>query len=159
MEQRLQEEGLGSSASSDKHLSLLWQLYTKSESTVRSLNQQIQDLQKERVAEIEKTPSSPLMTFEFMLTEAQRSEISEMLLQEGLADIIPISLSEQVAYLLADRASLLEKIQSQENVYMKTTEGPDVQKKDCRGNVVRTEAPDRTVTLSKDKKPQEEDIH
>lgn len=54
MDQRLQEEGLDSSASSDERLSLLWQLYSKSESTVRSLNQQIQDLQKERVAEIEK---------------------------------------------------------------------------------------------------------
>lgn len=58
-----------------------------------------------------------------------------MLLQEGLADIIPISLSEQVAYLLADRASLLEKIQSQEDV--KTAEDPDVYKEDCRGNVVK----------------------
>ncbi len=54
MDQRLQEEGLDSSASSDERLSLLWQLYRKSENTVRSLNQQIQDLQKERVAEIEK---------------------------------------------------------------------------------------------------------
>ncbi len=58
-----------------------------------------------------------------MLTEAQRSEISETLLQEGLADIISISLSEQVAYLLADRASLLEKIQSQENVDVTETAG------------------------------------
>ncbi|KAL0180728.1 hypothetical protein M9458_023134, partial [Cirrhinus mrigala] len=54
MDQRLQEEGLDSSASSDERLSVLWQLYKSSESTVRSLNQQIQDLQKERVAEIEK---------------------------------------------------------------------------------------------------------
>ncbi len=65
------------------------------------------------------------------------SEISEMLLQEGLADIISISLSEQVAYLLADRASLLEKIQSQENVDVKTADDPDVYKEDCRGNVVK----------------------
>ncbi|XP_016429324.1 golgin subfamily A member 6-like protein 4 [Sinocyclocheilus rhinocerous] len=167
MDQRLQEEGLGSSASSDERLSLLWQLYTKSESTVRSLNQQIQDLQKERVAEIEKvqqyinhiksltkTRDSVALhleqenkTFHATLDdihrqqEAQRSEISEMLLQEGLADIIPISLSEQVAYLLADRASLLEKIQSQENVDVKTTEDPDVQKEDCRGNVVKVAPP------------------
>ncbi|XP_036415042.1 trichohyalin isoform X2 [Colossoma macropomum] len=43
--------------------------------------------------------------------EAQKSEIAEMLLQEGLAEVIPSSLSEQVAYLLAERASLLEKRQ------------------------------------------------
>lgn len=54
MEQRLREEGLGPSASVNERLSLLWRLYRSSESTVKSLNQQIQDLQKERVAEIEK---------------------------------------------------------------------------------------------------------
>ncbi|XP_058646518.1 cingulin isoform X2 [Onychostoma macrolepis] len=163
MDQRLQEEGLDSSASSEERLSLLWQLYRKSESTVRSLNQQMQDLQKERVAEIEKvqqyinhiktltkTRDSVALHLEqenktlhatlddiHRQQEAQRSEISEMLLQEGLADIIPISLSEQVAYLLADRASLLEKIQSQENVDVKTAEDPDGYKEDCRGSVVK----------------------
>lgn len=54
MEKRLQEEGLDPSASINERLSLLWQLYKSSESTVKSLNKQIQDLQKERVAEIEK---------------------------------------------------------------------------------------------------------
>ncbi|XP_016296943.1 cingulin-like [Sinocyclocheilus anshuiensis] len=171
MDQRLQEEGLDSSASSNERLSLLWQLYRSSESTVRSLNQQIQDLQKERVAEIEKvqqyvnqiksltkTRDSVALHLEqenktlhaslddiHRQQEAQRSEISEMLLQEGLADIIPISLSEQVAYLLADRASLLEKIQSQENVDGKTAQDPDVHKeetsKDCRENVVKVAPP------------------
>ncbi len=58
-----------------------------------------------------------------------------MLLQEGLVDIIPLSLSEQVAYLLADRASLLEKIPNQEDV--KTADDPDVYKEDCGGNVVK----------------------
>lgn len=48
-----------------------------------------------------------------------------MLIQEGLADIIPISLSEQVAYLLADRASLLERIQSRGDADSKTTGHPD----------------------------------
>ncbi|XP_042622767.1 cingulin isoform X3 [Cyprinus carpio] len=171
MDQRLQEEGLDSSASSDERLSLLWQLYRSSESTVRSLKQQIQDLQKERVAEIEnvqqyvnqiksltKTRDSVALHLEhenktlhatlddiYRQQEAQRSEISEMLLQEGLADIIPISLSEQVAYLLADRASLLEKTQSQENVDGKTAQEPDVRKeqtsKECRENVVKKVAP------------------
>ncbi|KAI2659008.1 Coiled-coil domain-containing protein 30 [Labeo rohita] len=167
MDQRLQEEGLNSSASSDERLSVLWQLYKSSESTVRSLNQQIQDLQKERVAEIEKvqqyvnhiksltkTRDSVALHLEQenktlhaalddirRQQEAQRSEISEMLLQEGLADIIPISLSEQVAYLLADRASLLEKMQSQENMDVKITQDPDVHKEDCRGNVVRVVPP------------------
>lgn len=45
-------------------------------------------------------------------TEAQKSEIAEMLVQEGLAELITSSLSEQVAYLLADQAALREKIQA-----------------------------------------------
>ncbi|ROI16352.1 Coiled-coil domain-containing protein 30 [Anabarilius grahami] len=167
MEQRLQEEGLDPSASVNERLSLLWQLYKSSESTVKSLNQQIQDLQKERVAEIEKvqqyinhiksltkTRDSVALHLEqenitlrstlddiHLQQEAQRSEVSEMLLQEGLADIIPISLSEQVAYLLADRASLLEKIQSQDDVDVKTAGDPDVCKEqtsqDRGDNVVK----------------------
>ncbi|KAK9966841.1 hypothetical protein ABG768_003930 [Culter alburnus] len=167
MEQRLQEEGLDPSASVNERLSLLWQLYKSSESTVKSLNQQIQDLQKERVAEIEKvqqyinhiksltkTRDSVALHLEqenitlratlddiHLQQEAQRSEVSEMLLQEGLADIIPISLSEQVAYLLADRASLLEKIQSQDDVDVKTACDPDVRKEqtsqDHGDNVVK----------------------
>ncbi|XP_048028813.1 trichohyalin isoform X3 [Megalobrama amblycephala] len=170
MEQRLQEEGLDPSASVNERLSLLWQLYKSSESTVKSLNQQIQDLQKERVAEIEKvqqyinhiksltkTRDSVALHLEqenitlratlddiHLQQEAQRSEVSEMLLQEGLADIIPISLSEQVAYLLADRASLLEKIQSQDDVDVKTACDPDVHKEqtsqDHGDNVVKVSA-------------------
>ncbi|XP_077060217.1 coiled-coil domain-containing protein 30 isoform X3 [Siphateles boraxobius] len=163
MEQRLQEEGLDPSASINERLSLLWHLYKSSESSVKSLNQQIQDLQKERVAEIEKvqqyinhiksltkTRDSVALHLEqenitlhaslddiHRQQEAQRSEVSEMLLQEGLADIIPISLSEQVAYLLADRASLLEKIQSQD-VDEKSACDPDVQtSQGCEDNLVK----------------------
>ncbi|XP_039530226.1 trichohyalin isoform X3 [Pimephales promelas] len=167
MEQRLQEEGLDPSASVNERLSLLWQLYKSSESTVKSLNQQLQDLQKERVAEIEKvqqyinqiksltkTRDSVALHLEqenitlraslddvHLQQEAQRSEVSEMLLQEGLADIIPISLSEQVAYLLADRASLLEKIQSQD-VDVKSTCHPGVQTlRGCEDNMVKVSSP------------------
>lgn len=50
-----------------------------------------------------------------MYTEAQKSEIAEMLVQEGLAEVMSSSLSEQVAYLLADRAALMEKIQTLED--------------------------------------------
>lgn len=38
-----------------------------------------------------------------------------MLVQEGLAEVMTSSLSEQVAYLLADRAALMEKIQALKN--------------------------------------------
>ncbi|XP_055039919.2 uncharacterized protein [Misgurnus anguillicaudatus] len=150
MEQRLLEEGLDPSASSDERLSLLWDLLVRNEKTVSSLNQHIQDLHKQHNAEIQKvqqyvneiksltkTRDSVALDLErenetlrvtldeiHLQKEAQKSEITEMLLQEGLADIIPMSLSEQVAYLLADRASLLEKIQTRTDMDSKTIGHP-----------------------------------
>lgn len=145
------EEGLNPSASSDERLNLLWKLLMSSEETVTSLKQQIKDLHKHYKTENEKvqqyvtdiksltkTRDSMALDLEqenqtlrvtlneiHLQQETQRSEITEMLLQEGLADIIPISLSEQVAYLLADRASLMEKIQSRNDVDSKSTGHPD----------------------------------
>lgn len=43
------------------------------------------------------------------LTDAQISEVAKMLYNEGLTELIPSSPSEQVAYLLVERASLLGK--------------------------------------------------
>lgn len=56
----------------------------------------------------------------FVYTEAQKSEIAEMLVHEGLDEVMTNSLSEQVAYLLADRAALMEKIQTLEDGDSKT---------------------------------------
>ncbi|KAL7843288.1 hypothetical protein AOLI_G00248000 [Acnodon oligacanthus] len=137
MQQCLQREGLGAEASSSDCLVMLWRLYLEKENTVRTLSQEIQDLRAERAAEIKtvqqyvenirslsKTRDSMALELEQdnemlrtklddinLLQEAQKSEIGEMLLQEGLAEVIPSSISEQVAYLLAERASLLEKLQ------------------------------------------------
>lgn len=55
-----------------------------------------------------------------MNTEAERSEIAEMLVQQGLTEVTASSLSEQVAYLLADRAALMERIQAREDPDSKT---------------------------------------
>ncbi|XP_057218152.1 coiled-coil domain-containing protein 30 isoform X2 [Triplophysa rosa] len=151
MEMRLMEEGLNPSAAIDEKMCLLWKLLMSSEETVRALKQQIQDLHKHHNTEIEKvqqyvndiksltkTRDSVALDLEqenqmlrvtlndiHLQQETQRSEITEMLLQEGLADIIPISPSEQVAYVLADRASLLERIQSRTDGDTKTTGHPD----------------------------------
>ncbi|KAA0707496.1 hypothetical protein E1301_Tti016361 [Triplophysa tibetana] len=151
MEMRLMEEGLNHSASSDEKMCLLWKLLMSSEETVRALKQQIRDLHKQHNREIEKvqqyvndiksltkTRDSVALDLEqenqtlrvtlndtHLQQETQRSEITEMLLQEGLADIIPISPSEQVAYLLADRGSLLERIESRTDGDTKTGGHPD----------------------------------
>lgn len=42
------------------------------------------------------------------MTDAQISEVAKMLDQQGLTELIHSSASEQVAYLLVERASLLE---------------------------------------------------
>lgn len=42
------------------------------------------------------------------MTDAQISEVAKMLYQQGLTELIHSSPSEQVAYLLVERASLLE---------------------------------------------------
>lgn len=46
--------------------------------------------------------------------EAHLKEVEEMLDQEGLAEISHSSPSEQIAYLLVERATLLEKLESAE---------------------------------------------
>lgn len=50
-----------------------------------------------------------------MYSEAQKREIAEMLAKEGLVEVMTSSLSEQVAYILADRGALMKKIQAQED--------------------------------------------
>lgn len=50
------------------------------------------------------SPSSPF----FVAIDAQVSEVGKMLYQQGLTELIHSSCSEQVAYLLVERASLLE---------------------------------------------------
>ncbi|KAK2915198.1 hypothetical protein Q8A73_005792 [Channa argus] len=46
------------------------------------------------------------------IQDAQTSEVAKMLYQQGLTELIPSSPSEQVAYLLVERASLLEIIET-----------------------------------------------
>ncbi|XP_066529291.1 coiled-coil domain-containing protein 30 isoform X2 [Hoplias malabaricus] len=132
----LQKKGLGPEASNSECLSMLWRLYLERESSIGTLTQEIQELRAERAAEINtvqqyvenirslsKTRDSVALELEqdnemlrsqlvdiSLQQEAQKREIAEMLLQEGLAEVIPSSLSEQVAYLLAERASLLEVV-------------------------------------------------
>ena len=47
----------------------------------------------------------------FLVADAQMNEVAEMLYQVGLTEVMPSSPSEQVAYLLVERASLLDREQ------------------------------------------------
>ncbi|XP_026788263.3 trichohyalin isoform X2 [Pangasianodon hypophthalmus] len=147
METRLQQEGLCSEVSSDsERLDRLWRLFVKKENSVRMLTRELEELRAKHAAEIDmvqlyiqnirslsKTRDSMALELERenetlhsnltelnLQQEAQKSEIAEMLVQEGLAEIMTSSLSEQVAYLLADRAALMEKIQALEDGDSKT---------------------------------------
>ncbi|MCJ8744636.1 hypothetical protein PDJAM_G00120980 [Pangasius djambal] len=147
METRLQQEGLCSEVSSDsERLDRLWRLFVKKENSVRMLTGELEELRAKHAAEIDtvqlyiqnirslsKTRDSIAQELERenetlrsdlteldLQQEAQKSEIAEMLVQEGLAEIMTSSLSEQVAYLLADRAALMEKIQALEDGDSKT---------------------------------------
>ncbi|XP_049327618.1 CAP-Gly domain-containing linker protein 1 isoform X1 [Astyanax mexicanus] len=144
LQQFLLKEGLGLDASDCERLAMLWRLYLEKDKSVRMLTEEIQELRAERAAEINtvqqyvenirslsRTRDSVALELEqdnemlrnkldeiSLQQGAQRNEIAEMLLQEGLAEVIPSSLSEQVAYLLAERASLMEKLQAQEGADM-----------------------------------------
>lgn len=52
-------------------------------------------------------------------------EVTELLDQGGLGEIVTSSPSEQVAYLLAERASLLERLQALEAEKCSTTMNPE----------------------------------
>lgn len=54
------------------------------------------------------------------LTEEARAEIVEMLTQQGLAEITSTSSGEQIAYLLVERAQLLERLEEKHH-----TSGPN----------------------------------
>ncbi|KAK3512796.1 hypothetical protein QTP70_025354 [Hemibagrus guttatus] len=141
MELRLQQEGLCLETSSDsERLDHLWCLYVEKENSVRMLTRELQELRDKHAAEIEtvqlyiqnirslsKTQDSVALELEQenkvlrsnmmelnLQQETEKSEIAEMLVQEGLDEVMTSSLSELVAYLLADRAALMEKIQALE---------------------------------------------
>lgn len=50
------------------------------------------------------------------MIDAQISEVAKMLYQQGLTELIHSSPSEQVAYLLVERASLLETSEVPDNL-------------------------------------------
>lgn len=58
------------------------------------------------------SPSSPFS----LVPDAQISEVAKMLHQQGLEELIHSSPSEQVAYLLVERASLLETSEDPNNL-------------------------------------------
>ncbi|XP_029104982.1 coiled-coil domain-containing protein 30 isoform X2 [Scleropages formosus] len=138
IDQRLQEDGLGPGASPVERQLHLWRLLQSSESSLQSTSQDLQALRMQQAAEMKEVENymehirGLLEERELLMAEyeheneqlhselqqmklqhdAQLKEVVEMLDQEGLAEISYSSPSEQVAYLLVERSTLLERLEA-----------------------------------------------
>ncbi|XP_023851857.1 coiled-coil domain-containing protein 30 isoform X1 [Salvelinus sp. IW2-2015] len=131
----LQEEGMAPGASVKEQLGFLWRLFQHSEGRLVAVTYDLDSLRARHSAEMAEvqrylehirslSEKRDALAQEYeqenevlraqlqrltLQQDAQMNEVAEMLYQEGLAEVIPSSHSEQVAYLLVERASLLER--------------------------------------------------
>lgn len=137
---KLEDKGLGPANSTEEYLTFLWNLYQVAERNLLDTNNSLEELkhqQAEEMKEVESyvahirslTEEREALTTDFekenvhlrielekiqFQQESQLKEVEEMLDQEGLSEIAQSSPSEQVAYLLVERATLLEKLEALE---------------------------------------------
>ncbi|XP_018408169.1 PREDICTED: coiled-coil domain-containing protein 30 [Nanorana parkeri] len=137
---KLEEKGLSPGNSTEDYLAFLWNLYQVAERNLLDANNSLEELkrqQAEEMTEVESyvahirslTEEREALTTDFekeniqlrielekmqIQQELQLKEVEEMLDQEGLSEIAQSSPSEQVAYLLVERATLLEKLEGLE---------------------------------------------
>ncbi|XP_044068864.1 trichohyalin isoform X2 [Siniperca chuatsi] len=137
---RLQEDGLPPGASVEVRQHHLWQQLLDSEAKLQSANQELRTLRTQQANEMKEVESyvahiRGLLEDRECLTadyerdnehlrqelhqirqqqESQSKELAEMLAQEDLGEMGLSSPSEQVAYLLVERATLLERLEAAE---------------------------------------------
>uniref|UniRef100_A0A3P9KZF3 Coiled-coil domain containing 30 n=1 Tax=Oryzias latipes TaxID=8090 RepID=A0A3P9KZF3_ORYLA len=137
---RLQEDGLSPEASAEDRQRHLWHLLLRSEAQLRSASQELQALHTEQNNEKKEVESyvehirglledRESLTAEYEAEnqdlrhelqqikhqqESQSKELAEMLVQGELEEIALSSPSEQVAYLLVERVTLLERLEAAE---------------------------------------------
>ncbi|XP_019119493.1 coiled-coil domain-containing protein 30 isoform X2 [Larimichthys crocea] len=137
---RLQEDGLPSGASVEERQRHLWQQLLDTEAKLRSSTQELQILRTQQANEMKEVESyvahiRGLLEERECLTadyerdnehlrqelhqirqqqESQSKELAELLAQEDLGEMGLSSPSEQVAYLLVERATLLERLEAAE---------------------------------------------
>ncbi|XP_060794196.1 coiled-coil domain-containing protein 30 isoform X6 [Neoarius graeffei] len=137
---RLEKDGVPPEASADERQCHLWRLLQSSEGSLASATQELQALRKQQTSEMKEVESyvehirnmleeRECLTAEYERDneqlraeleqikhqqECQYKEVMEMLEQEGLAEISNSSSSEQVAYLLVERVTLLERLEAAE---------------------------------------------
>ncbi|KAJ8371251.1 hypothetical protein SKAU_G00112790 [Synaphobranchus kaupii] len=137
---RLREDGLPAAATADERQRRLWAMLRRSEDGLASATQDLQTLRTQQAAEMKEVENyvehirnlledRESLTAEYerenellraelqqirLQQDAQLKEVVEMLDQEGLGDISQSSPSEQVAYLLVERSTLLERLEAAE---------------------------------------------
>ncbi|XP_060750247.1 coiled-coil domain-containing protein 30 isoform X1 [Tachysurus vachellii] len=137
---RLEKDGISSQASLEERQIHMWRLLRSSECSLASATQELQTLREQQVSEMKEVESyvehirnmleeRECLTAEYERDneqlraeleqikhqqECQYKEVTEMLEQEGLAEISNSSSSEQVAYLLVERVTLLERLEAAE---------------------------------------------
>ncbi|KAL6119863.1 uncharacterized protein ACO6RY_04343 [Pungitius sinensis] len=137
---RLQEDGLPPDASVEEQQRHLWQELLAREAKLQSATQELQTLRTQQASEMKEVESyvahirglleqrdcvtsdyerdnEPLRQELLQIRqhqENQSKELAEMLAQEDLGEIGSYSPSEQVAYLLVERATLLERLDAAE---------------------------------------------
>ncbi|KAM9752597.1 uncharacterized protein ccdc30 isoform 2-T3 [Menidia menidia] len=137
---RLQEDGLSSEANVEERQCHLWRLLLSSEKKLKSATQELQALRTQQAKEMKEVESyvahirglleeRECLTAEYERDnedlrrelhqikhqqETQSKELAEMLAQEELGDMGLSTPSEQVAYLLVERATLLERLEAAE---------------------------------------------
>ncbi|XP_074970199.1 coiled-coil domain-containing protein 30 isoform X4 [Phalacrocorax aristotelis] len=126
----LQAEGADPAAPAEEQLGLAWRLLRRAEARLGDLEQRraeemrdvesyvghVRTLTEERDAittEYEKENEQLRLELSRLRLqqEAQLKEVEEMLEQEGLSEIAHSNASEQIAYLLVERTTLLEKLE------------------------------------------------
>ncbi|KAL1021263.1 hypothetical protein UPYG_G00010900 [Umbra pygmaea] len=141
MAMRLQEGGLAPSASAEECQRHLWHQLLHRESDLRTATLELSSLRAQQDTEMKEVENyvehirglledREALTAEYerdnqqlrtdlkniqLQQESQRKEVVEMLAQEGLGEIGLSSPSEQVAYLLVERATLLERLEASES--------------------------------------------
>nr|XP_034972832.1 coiled-coil domain-containing protein 30 isoform X1 [Zootoca vivipara] len=138
--QQLKEEGVDTTAPANDQLCYVWSLFLRSQEELHSAAGELEKLRRQQVEEMREvenyvahirtlTEARDALATAFerenvqlrvevtqlqLEQESQQKEVEEMLEQEGLFDIAHSSPSEQVAYLLVERSTLLEKIDALE---------------------------------------------
>uniref|UniRef100_A0A8C1LJU6 Coiled-coil domain containing 30 n=1 Tax=Cyprinus carpio TaxID=7962 RepID=A0A8C1LJU6_CYPCA len=137
---RLQRDGVSPEAPAEERELHLWRLLQRSEGSLTAVTEDLQTLRTQQASEMREVENyvehirnmleeresltaeyerdSEQLRAELALMKHQQDsqckEVVEMLEQEGLAEISQSSASEQVAYLLVERVTLLERLEAAE---------------------------------------------